>query len=125
VKRIGLALVVVLALAGCGSDAPSSMTEDASAALQGKVSEIRRLASTRQVAEVGAKLAELRVQVDELQQADELSAIAAEEILAAAEGVEQHLALITTTTTTATTTTEPDARGKGKGKGEEGNDRDD
>jgi hypothetical protein len=124
VRRIGVALVVAVTLAGCGSDAPSSISADASAALQGKVSEIRMLAATRQAPQVGTKLAELRAQVDELRQADELSAAAAEEILAAAEAVEQNLALITTTTTTSTTT-ELESPGKGKRKGEAGNGRDD
>ncbi|MCU1375800.1 MAG: hypothetical protein JWO68_3086 [Actinomycetia bacterium] len=113
-RRIGAAIVIAVTLAGCGSDTPS-ITKDASAQLQAKVSEIRVLAVARQAPQVTAKLTELRAQVDQLRQAGELSSSAAQSILDAATAVEQNLTLITTTTTSA-----PPPSGKDKHKGEKG-----
>jgi predicted nucleic acid-binding protein len=100
VRRVGAALFIVLALASCGSTKPS-ISKDAAAQLQAKVSEIRVLAAARHASQVAAKLAELRVQVDQLRQAGDLTSPAAQAILDAAAAVEQNLPLITTTTTTS------------------------
>ena len=119
-------LVCLLVLAACGSDG-GDISDDAGAALQPKVAEIRQLASTRQADALMAKLAELRGVVGQLEADGELTSGAAAEILSSLAAVEAQVPLITTTTTT-TTTEVPDRGGrdededKGKGKHEDKDD---
>lgn len=93
-----IALLPVVALAGCSKDEPE-MTERAAAQLQPRVAEIRQLAGERKADQVAAKLAELRTIVEDLRADGDLSADRARDVLAAADGVQSRLRLITTTTT--------------------------
>ena len=122
-----LALVIV----GCGRGR-AGVSPDTGAQLEPRVAEIRALATARQPDQVTAKLADLRRLVADLRSRDELTAQAAQAVLAAADAVGGQLVLITTTTTTTaapptTDSTISAARsdkgaGPGKGHGKHGGD---
>jgi hypothetical protein len=131
-KRTWSALVALTIVAGLASSCGSSdsLPESAAADLQGRVTEIRGLAESRQPEQAAGRLAELRAAVATLVEQGEVDRGQADEILAAASSVEQQLALITTTTTSTTTappppppTTTAPARPSDDGKkGEDGKD---
>ena len=85
-------------LVGCGAG-PPELGDAAAVTLESRVAEIRDLATRRQPALVEAKLAELRIVVDDLRGRGELSDQRARQVLDAASAVTRQLALITTTTT--------------------------
>lgn len=121
-RALVMALVVGLS-AGCGNDGGGPDLSD-------------ELAAVRQATEEGDHAAaeealdDLRRTVGDLQASGDLSESRAGEILAAADGVAQQLAALTTTTTVdttttttvdTTTTTRP-GRGNGRGDGDDDDD---
>lgn len=92
-----LALVVAVALGACGSG-KADVSDVARNELAPRVAEIRELADAKQADHVRAKLAELRLMIDDLLQRGELTGQGADDIRAAAANIESQLNLITTTT---------------------------
>lgn len=122
-KRLVIAVVIAgVLVGGCGGDSPD-VSHSASAELRPRVAEIRQLAGQRQADQVAAKLAELRPRVSDLVQRGELSERGAQGILAAIDGVQGQLALITTTTTTPPPPPPP-PRNDDEGHGEDDEDED-
>lgn len=119
------ALALALVAAGCGSS--GKMSDSARQHLDALVGTVRTAAAAHDGARAHAALGSLRKSVQAYEQAGEISAARASEILAAAARVDGRLSLITTTTTTTTTLPQPQYdhghdRGKhhGKDKGDGG-----
>ncbi|HEX4906288.1 MAG TPA: hypothetical protein VFU93_12610 [Acidimicrobiales bacterium] len=95
-RRIAVGLCVAV-LAACGGDDPA-VSGAARDALAPRVAEIRALAESGAPESAALKLEELRIAVEELRAAGELSEEGARAVLEAAALVESQLDLITTTT---------------------------
>lgn len=93
-------LLVALTATGCGGEG-RGVSDSASAELNNFVDAIRTSAGARDRAAVEQQLELLRQAVEELRSQGELSAGAADRILAAATGVAARLASLPTTTTTS------------------------
>lgn len=119
IRRLVCAAVLLGLCVGCG-DGGTVPSAEVGQRLQQQVAEIRSLATAHQPEAVTAKLGELEATVAELERTGEISAGAAQEVLAAAGGVQAQLHLITTTTTTTTTvvTTPPAPPTTKRGKGD-------
>lgn len=97
-RALFISVMALATFAGCAGDEPD-LTDAAAEALQPRVAEIRQLAAQRQADQASAKLAELRLAIEDLRRRGELSDRGAQEVLDAADAVQSQLALITTTTT--------------------------
>lgn len=118
-KRATAVAVLMVGLVACGGTGSRAVSPSASVTLRADVQQIRVAAAAGDPTAATTKLAELRTRVATLRSEGQLSHAGAQRILAAANGVEQHLTLIaTTTTTTAPPDTTPD-HGKGKGGGDD------
>lgn len=120
------ALVAAVALVGCGSP---DLSPEASRALSHEVAAAREAAEAGQPEVAASRLDRLREQVQRLREAGELSDERAEEVLAAAEQVDEALALLGTPERTETPELDADDddnddKDEDK-KGEEDNGKDD
>lgn len=95
-RTIGVVAIALLVASACGGD--RGMSDAAERSLRAKVADVRTAAEARRADEAEVKLAELRAEVQALQDQGELSAERASTILASAAKVNQQLSLITTTT---------------------------
>jgi hypothetical protein len=109
------------ALGGCGGGG-NDISATARDRLAPLVAHVRSAAEGSDPYGAALALADVRTAVKQLRTEGAIGDLRAQEILAAAAGVESHIALVPTTTTTTPTTTVPpplptnDQR-KGKGKG--------
>lgn len=93
-RRLGLVLVALLALAGCGGSA-AGIGQTAAGQLVPQVEQVRAAAVSGDRAAAAAKLAEVRASVADLRQRNQLSEAAAAKVLAAAAEVEAQLGAVT------------------------------
>ncbi len=111
-----IALVVALAVAGCGGGS-NALSDDGANELSVTVADLRAAAAVRDEARARADLVTIRSTVARLQQQGDISDERAADVLASADEVERSLVLITTTTTAPPPIYEDDDdEGKGKGK---------
>lgn len=125
IRLVAVPVAIAIAILGaCGGDQPDLSTS-ASAVLQERVAEIRTLAEAREADAVIAKVDELRSLVEQLRDDGEISADAAERILASVAAVSENVATITTTTTTTAPPDEDEDEDDDEDKDEGENDEED
>jgi len=130
-RRLGLILVILLTMAGCGGSA-TGIGQSAASQLGPQVEQIRATAMSGDRAAAAAKLGQLRASVADLRQRNQLSEAAAARVLAAAAEVESLIGVVVPPPAAQTATTAPAAppattpppsvngdKGKGKGKGKD------
>jgi hypothetical protein len=115
--RLASVVVLGVAVAGCGS----GLSEHAAIELEARVDAVRAAAEARSRDGAAAAVTELQATVAALLESGEIDADKANEILAAADGVQNALVLIPTTTVPEDDD-HGNGEGKGKGKGGKGKD---
>jgi hypothetical protein len=113
--RLASPAIAALVLTACGGGL-APMSDHAAARVHDEVAAVRFAVQARDADGASRALATLRTSVERLRRSGDLTSEKADEILAAATGVQAQLVAITTTTTT-TTTTLPPAPPTNPGKG--------
>lgn len=127
-RRLGLIVLMLLTMAGCGGSS-TGIGQSAASQLGPQVEQIRAAAMSGDRTAAAAKLSQLRASVADLRQRNQLSEAAAARVLAAAAEVEAVIGGVVPPPAAQTATTAPAAppatppppavnggRGKGKGK---------